>query len=286
MNRKDRGMTGTAVELINTGFFYADGGSMFGATPRQAWSRRYPADGQNRCLLAMRAGLVITGCGRIILIDNGVGNKQLEKLKNTSYRFFDLTDICEALKERGITPGQVTDVVLTHLHFDHCGATTRYENGQPAPVFPEATCWASRSQWENSLSPTPLEADSYFTENIDAVAQAGKLHLIDTDCNLCDDVRLRLYDGHTCGQIAPYVRTDDRTVVFAGDVIPVAPQVSPLWISAYDTHPLTSYCEKLRMLDEAAAGNQAIVHYHDAYTPCSTVRKINSFFKADPLMSL
>jgi glyoxylase-like metal-dependent hydrolase (beta-lactamase superfamily II) len=274
-------MAGTTVQLINTGFFYADGGSMFGATPRQAWSRRYPCDEQNRCLLAMRAGLVITGCGRIILIDNGVGDKQLGKLKKTSYRFFDLVDICEALKGLGVAPEQVTDVVLTHLHFDHCGATTRYENGQPTPVFREATCWASRAQWENSLSPTPLEADSYFHENIDAIAQAGKLRLIDSDCDLCEDVRLRLYDGHTPGQIAPYVRTDDRTVVFAGDVIPISAQVSPLWISAYDTHPLTSYYEKLRMLDEAAAEAQTIVHYHDACTSCSTVRKINNFFKVE-----
>jgi glyoxylase-like metal-dependent hydrolase (beta-lactamase superfamily II) len=286
MNDKNASATGTSVQLINTGFFHADGGSMFGATPRQAWSKRYPDDGQNRCLLAMRAGLVTTGCGRIVLIDNGVGDKQLERLKNTSYRFFDLTDICEALKERGIAPGQVTDVIFTHLHFDHCGAATRYENGQPVPVFPEATYWTSRAQWENSLSPTPLEADSYFPENIDAIARSGKLHLIDADCDLCEDVRLQLYDGHTCGQIVPYVRTDERTVVFAGDVIPLSAQVSPLWISAYDTHPLTSYYEKLRLLDGAATGRQAIVHYHDAYTPCSTVRKINNFFKAERMMSL
>ncbi|MDR1331862.1 MAG: MBL fold metallo-hydrolase [Tannerella sp.] len=269
----------TTVRLIDTGFFYADGGSMFGATPRQAWSRRYPCDEQNRCLLAMRAGLVATRCGRIILIDTGVGNKQLEKLKNTSYHFCDLTDLCDALKAYGIAPEQVTDVILTHLHFDHCGYATRYENGRATPVFPGATCHVSRAQWENSLNPHPLEADSYFPENIDAVAQAGKLHLIDADCDLCADVRLRLYGGHTCGQIAPYVRTDSRTVVFAGDVIPVSAQVSPLWISAYDTQPLTSYDEKLRMLDEAAAENQIIVHYHDASTPCSTVRKINHFFK-------
>jgi len=274
-------MAKTSIQLINTGCFYADGGSMFGATPRQAWGRRYPADGQNRCILAMRAGLVTTRCGRIILVDNGVGDKQLEKLKNTSYRFFDLVDIREELEKRGIMPGQVTDVVLTHLHFDHCGGTTRYDGDRETPVFPEATCWTSRAQWENSLRPHPLEADSYFAENMHAIAQSGKLQLIDAGCDLCEDVQLRLFDGHTCGQIAPYVRTDERVVIFAGDVIPLSAQVSPLWISGYDTHPLTSYYEKMRMLDEAAAAKQAIVHYHDAYTPCSTVRKINNFFKVD-----
>ncbi|MDR1407983.1 MAG: MBL fold metallo-hydrolase [Tannerella sp.] len=274
-------MDGTTIQLINTGFFYADGGAMFGATPRRAWSRRYPADVQNRCMLAMRAGLVTTGCGRVVLIDNGIGDKQLEKLKHTSYRFFDLADVGQALAKRGIAPGQVTDVVLSHLHFDHCGYTTRCEHGRVIPSFPKATCWASRAQWENSLHPTPLEADSYFHENIEAVATTGRLRLIETDTDLCESVRLRLYDGHTCGQIATYVRNGSRTAVFAGDVIPLAAQVSPLWISAYDTHPLTSYYEKLRMLDEAAAEKQVIVHYHDACTPCSTVHKINSFFKVE-----
>lgn len=273
-------MPDTSIQLINTGYFYADGGAMFGATPRQAWSKRYPCDAQNRCLLAMRAGLVTTRCGRIILIDNGVGDKQLNRLKNTSYHFSDLVDLCDVLKKHGLTPDAVTDVVLTHLHFDHCGYTTRYVNGVETPVFPNAACWVSHAQWANSLNPNPLEADSYFRENMNVIARSGKLQLIDSDCDLCPDVRLRLYDGHTCKQIAPYVRWAGRTVVFAGDVIPISAQVSPLWISAYDTQPLTSYYEKMRMLEEAAAEKQIVVYYHDACTPCSTVEKINHFFKA------
>lgn len=254
---------------------------MFGAIPQKAWSRRYPCDEENRCVLAMHVGVVITGCGRTILIDTGVGDKQLEKLQATSYHFYDLVNLHDALRERGILPGQVTDIVLTHLHFDHCGYATRLENGQAAPAFPEATCWVSASQWENALHPHPLEADSYFPENMDAIAKSGKLRLIRADCDLCEGVRLRLYEGHTRGQIAPYVRTDDYTVVFAGDVIPIAAHIPPKWISAYDLNPLTSYDEKIRMLDEAAAGNQVIVHYHDAQTPCSTVKRINNFFKID-----
>ncbi|MDR0844580.1 MAG: MBL fold metallo-hydrolase [Tannerella sp.] len=267
------------LQLIDTGYFYADGGSMFGATPHKAWSRRYASDEQNRCILAMRAGLVTTDCGRIILIDNGVGDKQLDKLKSSSYRFFDLADLYDELRKRAVSPEQVTDVVLTHLHFDHCGYTTKYEDGQAAPAFPSATCWVSQAQWENALHPNPLEADAYFPENMDAIEKSGKLRLIQADCDLCEGVRLRLYDGHTPGQIAPYIRTDDYTAVFAGDVIPISAQISPLWISAYDLCPLTSYYEKIRMLDEAASTNQVIIHYHDAYTPCSTVKKINNFFK-------
>ncbi|MDR2138719.1 MAG: MBL fold metallo-hydrolase [Tannerella sp.] len=273
-------MAGNSFQLINTGYFYADGGSMFGAIPQQAWSRRYPADGEHRCRLAMHVGLVRTQSGRVILIDTGVGDKQLEQLRSTSYHFHGLTDLREALRERGISPGQVTDIVLTHLHFDHCGYVTRKEHDRIVPAFPEAICRVSRLQWENALHPHPLEADSYFPENMEALEKAGKLQLVQADCDLCEGVRLRLCGGHTSGQIVAYVQTDKATAVFVGDVIPIAAQVSPLWISAYDVRPLISYDEKIRLLDEAAANHQLIVHYHDAYTPCSTVRKINNFYKS------
>jgi glyoxylase-like metal-dependent hydrolase (beta-lactamase superfamily II) len=280
-------MAGISFQLINTGFFYADGGSMFGATPRTAWGRRYPCDDRGCCLLAMRVGLVRTEGGRVILIDTGVGNKQLDRLRHTSYRFFDLVDLCDALRERGLMPRQVTDIVLTHLHFDHCGDATRYDaSGALVPTFPSATCWVSQAQWENALHPDPLEADSIFPENMEAIHQSGRLRLVHTACDLCDGVQLCLYDGHTQGQLAPYIQTGESTVVFAGDVIPIAAQVSPKWISAYDLYPQTSYHEKIRMLDQAAAHDQLIVHYHDAYTPCTTVKKIGHFFKTNRKVTL
>ena len=260
------------VELINTGYFYADGGAMFGVIPLSAWRRRYLCDEQKRCMLSMRIGLIIAECGRIILIDTGVGSKQLKKLKSTTYVFFDLMDICEALQTQGIKPEQVTDVVLTHLHFDHCGGTTCISNNHVAPVFPNATCWVSRPQWRSSLQPNPLEIDSFFLENMEAIEKTGNLKLIDEDTVLCEDIQLRIYEGHTEGQIVPYIQTDKGTYVFAGDVIPTAAHISPQWISAYDIYPLTSYHEKIRLLDEAAAHNQIIVHYHDAYTPFSTIQ--------------
>lgn len=270
-----------AVHLINTGCFHADGGAMFGATPQSAWKRRYPCDEQNRCILAMNVGLIITDNQRIILIDNGVGNKQLEQLKSTTYQFFDLVDLSEAINQFGITPEQVTDIVLTHLHFDHCGYTTKRENGQIIPTFPNATCWVSQAQWENSLKPNALEMDSYFPENILAIEQAGKLKLINKDCDLCEHITLHLYNGHTDGQIITYVQTENLTFVFAGDVIPIAAQISPMWISAYDIYPLTSYHEKIRLLKDVTENNCAVIYYHDAYTPCTTIKRVNNFFKVD-----
>ena len=187
------------IQLIDTGFFHADGGAMFGAIPKTAWSRRYPSDEQNGCILAMRSILVRDGNGRIILVDNGAGNKHLKQL--SYYKFFDLVDLKDELQSRGVACEDVTDVVLTHLHFDHCGYTTQKEV-QPdgkhllKMTFPNATHWVSRAQWENFLHPNALEADSYFIENMQAVCDSGKLRLIESDTTLCPGVDLRLFDGH------------------------------------------------------------------------------------------
>lgn len=274
------------IQVIDTGYFYADGGAMFGAIPKTAWSRRYPSNEANGCILSMRSLLITKAPDRIILIDNGAGDKHLHKL--SYYNFFDLVDLKEELLKRGITPEQVTDVILTHLHFDHCGYSTRRdtETGELLPSFPNATHWVSRRQWKNFLHPNALEKDSYFIENMQAIEDSGLLRLIDTDTPLCPDIDLRIYDGHTPGQIVPYITTPERTYVFAGDVIPLAVSVSPDWISAYDTYPVISYQEKVRMLEEAARERQALIYCHDAYTKCSTIKKINDFYKKDTTLDI
>lgn len=274
------------IDLIDTGCFYADGGAMFGAIPKTAWSRRYPSNEKNGCILTMRSLLISKYPEKIILVDNGAGNKHLNQL--SYYNFFNQVDLEEELRKKGITPEQVTDVILTHLHFDHCGYSTRKEEktGELYPSFPNATHWVSRKQWENFLHPNPLEKDSYFMENMQAIADKGLLRLIDTDTKLCPDIELRIFDGHTPGQLVPYITTSEQTFVFAGDVIPLVASVSPEWISAYDTYPVTSYQEKVRMLEEAAREGQVLIYCHDAYTKCSTVKKVNNFYKKDRLVDI
>lgn len=274
------------IDLIDTGCFYADGGAMFGAIPKTAWSRRYPSNEKNGCILTMRSLLISKHPEKIILVDNGAGNKHLDQL--SYYNFFNLVDLEEELRKKGITPEQVTDVILTHLHFDHCGYSTRKEEktGELYPSFPNATHWVSRKQWENFLHPNPLEKDSYFMENMQAIADKGLLRLIDTDTKLCPDIELRIFDGHTPGQLVPYITTSEQTFVFAGDVIPLVASVSPEWISAYDTYPVTSFQEKVRMLEEAAREGQVLIYCHDAYTKCSTVKKVNNFYKKDRLVDI
>lgn len=274
------------IELIDTGYFYADGGAMFGVIPKTAWSRRYPSNEHNGCILAMRSLLVTTDSGRVILIDTGAGTKQLKKLNY--YQFFDLVDLHTELKKRGIEPEQVTDVVLTHLHFDHCGYVTLQETGKKEVTiaFPQATHWVSRSQWENFLHPNPLEKDSFFIDNMQAVQKAGLLRLLTADTNIEPYVTLKIYNGHTPGQLVPYIHSPLQTYVFAGDVIPLVASISPEWISAYDTFPLVSYSEKIRLLEEAASEKQAIIYCHDAYTQCTTVKKVNGFYKKEQDMPI
>lgn len=262
------------IDMIDTGYFYADGGAMFGAIPKTAWRRKYPSDENNGCILAMRSLLVTTANQRRILIDTGAGFKHLRSL--SYYRFFGLHNLEDELSARNLRPDDITDVILTHLHFDHCGFCTQEENGKLRMTFPKARHWVSLRQWHNLLHPNALEKESYFKEDMRAVEESGQLQLLSEDLILTPDVTLRLSDGHTAGQIVPYIRTASETVVFAGDVIPLFASISPEWISAYDIMPLTSYEEKCRLLEQAVREEQRIVFCHDAYTASTRIKKTES----------
>lgn len=262
------------IDLFDTGYFYADGGAMFGAIPKTAWFRKYPSDESNACILAMRSLLITTEDHRRILIDTGAGFKHLQRL--SYYRFFGLHNLTDELSVRNLQPEDITDVVLTHLHFDHCGFCTQEEGGKMKMTFPNARYWVSERQWHNLQHPNALEKESYFKEDMQAVEEAGKLQLLFEDLVLTPDVTLRLFDGHTAGQIVPYIRTANETVVFAGDVIPLFASISPEWISAYDIAPLTSYEEKCRLLEQAVQEQQRIVFCHDAYTQAACIKKTES----------
>lgn len=274
------------IELIESGYFLADGGAMFGAIPKTAWSRRYPSNEANQCILAMRCVLVTSDSGRVILIDTGAGNKQLKSL--AYYKFSDMIDMEKALESKGVSREMVTDIVLSHLHFDHCGYATIIdsESGKTIPAFPNANYWVGETQWTNFIHPNPLESGAYFPENLLPVYDAGKLNLVSEDTLLCDGIQLRLFDGHTPGQLAVYMKNPSGTIVFAGDVIPLAASVSAEWISAYDTFPTISYQEKIRMLEEAVQKKQVLIYCHDAYVTCSTVKKVNQYYKADKKITL
>ena len=266
------------IKIIEAGYIMADGGAMFGAIPKRAWQRKYTADADNLCPLAMRCVLA-TSNDRRILIDTGMGDKHLDKV--AYYQPYDLKNAEEAVKELGYTPDEITDVVLTHLHFDHCGGATKEDaKGLLTLSFPNARYWLSRKQWLNYQKPNRLEADSIFADNIQPVYESGQLYLVDEDMQICDGVELRLFDGHSEGQLVVYIKTDDGIYTFPGDLIPTSAHVSLEWISAYDISALTSLSEKERFLAEAEKENYTLVYCHDAKVKKSKVKKLNDNFIA------
>lgn len=255
---------------IEAGTFHVDGGAAFGVVPKKVWQKRYPCDDDNYCQLTMRCLLIDTG-DRRILIDTGTGDKQLEYLKY--YDFKGVINFDNELGKLGYTCSDITDIIFTHLHFDHCGGATKYnaDRSKVELVFPNATHWVGETQWSNFLNPNVREGDSYFTENIIPVQQAGKLKFVSENQFICPEVEVRLYNGHTVGQLVGYIHLDNKTFVYVGDVIPLAANVPLAWISSYDVFPIPAMAEKKVLLDEAASKNQILYFEHDAYTECCTV---------------
>ncbi|HLP06429.1 MAG TPA: MBL fold metallo-hydrolase [Paludibacter sp.] len=258
------------LHKIEAGTFHVDGGAAFGVVPKKVWQKRYPCDEDNYCRLAMRCLLVDTGNHRI-LIDTGTGDKQLEYLKY--YGFENVIHFETELNKIGYRCSDITDVVFTHLHFDHCGGATRYsaDRSKVELVFPQATHWVGEAQWNNFLNPNVREGDSYFPENMLPVEEAGKLKLVAGNQFICPEVEVRVFNGHTVGQLVSYIDLGGKTLVYTGDVIPLAANVPLAWISAYDINPIAAMAEKKTLLDEAAEKNQVLYFEHDAYTECCTV---------------
>ncbi len=267
------------VEVIDSGYIMADGGAMFGAIPKRAWSRKYPSNEENLCSLVMRCALV-TSIDRKILIDTGMGNKHSDK--TSYYQPHSLIDIENAIQHLGYKSNDITDVVLTHLHFDHCGhATRKDENGNIVPTFKNARYWLSLKQWENFKNPNLLEEDSIFAENIMSVYEAGLLNLVEEYMQIDEGFILRLFDGHSVGQLVAYIETDgDGMYTFPGDLIPTSAHVPLEWISAYDICALTSAKEKQRFLAEAEREGYTLIYCHDSAHATSKVKKLNNNFKA------
>ena len=255
---------------IEAGTFHVDGGAAFGVVPKKVWQKRYPCDKDNYCTLHMRCLLVDTG-DRRILIDAGTGDKQLKYL--AYYGFKGVIDFESELGKSGYQCSDITDVIFTHLHFDHCGGATRFgADGESVElVFPNATHWVSQTQWDNFMHPNVRESDSYFAENMIPISTAGKLKLVTENQMICPELEIRIFNGHTVGQLVSYIHLGTKTLVYVGDVIPLAANVPLSWISSYDVFPLTAMEEKKVLLDEAADKEQILFFEHDAYTECCTV---------------
>jgi len=261
------------IHSIETGFFSTDGGIMFGIVSRKVWTTLYPVDEENRCPLAMRVLFVDMGDHKV-LFDTGVG---MNIVKSAGYyRFHDLKNLSASLESLGYQAEDITDVVFSHLHFDHCGGSV-YENdlGKQVPSFPKATYWCSEGQWKMAQNPPLWESGSYVPEVIKVLLDAGRLKLLNTDLNLFSGLRVKLVQGHTDDQLVSYIDTPDGVIVYVGDVIPMSPHITPLCIAAGDNSAVVSVDEKMKILEEAVEKDQILFFFHDTETIAARLKKNN-----------
>ncbi len=266
------------IDLVETGRLGLDGGAMFGIVPKPLWEKRIAPDDLNRIPLAMRC-LLLRGNGRTILIDTGVGHKADAKFESIYAVDHEHSTLLGSLDALDVVPEDVTDVILTHLHFDHAGgATTRDPDGTLRPTFPAATYYVQRTHWAWAHE-SEREAASFLAENMDPLEAAGQLVLLDGDEPPAPGLRLHIVDGHTRGQQLVSVHDDARSLLFAADLIPTAAHVPPLWIMAYDVEPLATLAEKRRVLAEAAEGGWTLVFEHDPSVASARVRATDRGFE-------
>jgi len=256
---------------INTGNLKLDGGAMFGVVPKVMWSKLYPCDENNLCNWIMRCLLIVEG-DRKIIIDTGIGTKQSDKFFSNYYLNGDAS-LDKSLAEHGFTVDDITDVILTHLHFDHCGDAIRWNADKTDYVatFKNATYYISRKQWEWATHPNNREKASFLKENILPIQEKGKLQLIEQDGEILPGISVRLFNGHTDGQVIPFIHNNNTTVVFMADLLPSAAHIPLPYVMSYDTRPLITLDEKDNFLKEAAENNYILFFEHDLYHECCTV---------------
>ncbi len=250
------------IHTLETGYLWLDGGSMFGSVPKPIWSKSHPADERNRIRLAMRC-LLVEGEGRRILVDVGVGYKFSPKLADI-YRVEHDTDTLErSLEARGLTVQDVTDVVLTHLHFDHAGGATQREGDRLVPRLPRARYYVQRKNWENALAPNPRERASYMPENFVPLEEAGVVTFWDGPQTPWPGFELFTAEGHTRGQQLVRLHSGGETLYYVADLIPTRSHVRIPFVMGYDVCAIEIMEEKKRMLERAAAEGAWVCLEHD-----------------------
>jgi glyoxylase-like metal-dependent hydrolase (beta-lactamase superfamily II) len=253
------------------GRFGLDGGAMFGVVPRTMWSRVLPPDEFNRVPMVMRV-LLVQGHGRTVIVDVGAGAGHSEKNRQI-YAFEDTDHLLDLVRAAGVEPASITDVMLTHLHFDHgAGAAEPHGDGWRL-LFPGARHHVQRSQWEHALHPNVRDRASYYEERIKILESERVLEIHDGPWSLGPGFDMRVFNGHTPGQQLPVISGPEGTLFFCGDLFPFHHHVSPPWVMSYDLQPVVSMEEKMAILEEAAAGNWLMFFEHDArIETCNIVR--------------
>ncbi|MDQ7949349.1 MAG: MBL fold metallo-hydrolase [Pedobacter sp.] len=258
---------------IETGFFKLDGGAMFGVVPKSIWQKSNPADSNNLCTWAMRCLLIEDG-SRLILVDTGIGNKQDEKFLGHYYLHGDDT-LDKSLAKYSFSRADITDVFLTHLHFDHCGGAIERYGEQLRPAFPNAVYWSNQQHWDWAIQPNAREKASFLKENIVPIQESGQLHFIPAQNGVAfhEGITVRYAYGHTDAMMLPQLQYKDQTIVYMADLLPSVGHLPLPYVMAYDMFPLQTLKEKAEFLEEAVNNNYILYLEHDPINECCTLQQ-------------
>lgn len=274
------------LHAIETGLFKLDGGAMFGVVPKSIWNKTNPADENNLCTWAMRCLLIEDG-DRLILVDNGIGNKQDEKFLRHYYLHGDDT-LDKSLKAKGFNKDDITDVFLTHLHFDHCGGSIIREGEKLRPAFKNAFYWSNEKHWDWAVNPNDREKASFLKDNILPIQESGQLRFIaDKDgVEFHEGVNIRFAYGHTDAMMLPQIQYKGRTLVYMADLLPSVGHIPLPYVMAYDMFPMKTLTEKKAFLQEAADNNYILILEHDSQNECCTLKETEKGIRLDETFTL
>ena len=270
---------------VETGKFELDGGAMFGVVPKILWERKIPADNKN--LIPMQArSLLIQGKGKNILVDTGIGDKLSEKLTKIYKVDLDSANIDISLSKLGLSCSDITDVIITHLHFDHAGGSTSIIDGKAVPTFQNATYYIQKKQWEIANNPSVRDRASYMKENFMPLEEAGVLKLIDGPQKIFNGIDIVVTNGHTPGQQHPLVKDKTKPLFFCADLIPTSAHLPIPWNMAYDNFPMTLIEEKGKLLSRALKENWILFFEHDPHIAAATIKQAEKNIELDSPVSI